>query len=132
MLQKTEINNRMWVWCVDCITIIWLLAFICLSVVDSEVVVFICNVIVLLALPVFIVDLVLIYKKEVNFSTFIRRRWLDVILVIPYFRIFKILKFLKMAKVLKINKFVRFKKILNRARFFRKSKRLVNRINEKL
>ena len=48
----------------------------------------------------FIIDLFLLFRNSNNFKCFLKENWLDIILLIPFFRVFKIAKFRKMGKVL--------------------------------
>ena len=85
----------------------------------------------LILLGVFIVDLGVKYRREPNLRTFLRTRWTDILMVIPYFRIFRILKLVRLLRILKtarIAKTRRFPGLKMLEGFRRKSTRLVRAV----
>lgn len=107
---------------VDIITLIWITVFLYSIIIKYYTIEFYCNIAMLLLLPVFVVDLVLIYKSEKNFKSFIQNKWLDVLLAIPYFRIFRLLK---LAKLLRFLKIIKFKKAVRYTQLAKKTTRIV-------
>ena len=67
-------------------------------------------------LAIFVADLVVKYRREGNLKSFLRHRWIDILLVMPWFRVFRLLKFIRMLRLLRIT--------LRLERLRRKSKRL--------
>ena len=108
---------RRWPLVVDSITVVWLVAFIASLISSSERTVETCELVTLCLLPVFIADLVLLFRRESDFKTFLKKRWFDVLLVIPYFRILRILRLAKFLRTLKI---LKAKKALGQNRMMKK------------
>ena len=46
-------------------------------------------------------DLGVKFYRDTDRRTFWRRRWTDILMVIPYFRIFRVLKFVRLLRFLK-------------------------------
>ena len=112
---------------VDFATVIWLVIFV-IGLTASTLIP--ANV-QLVLLAVFVVDLGVKYRREPNLRTFLRRRWTDILMVIPYFRIFRILKFVRLLRILKtarIAKARRFPGLKMLEGFRRKSTRLVRAV----
>lgn len=120
-------NLKKWTHVVDASTIIWLVAFLCGLFTTGKINIY-CGYIALILLPVFICDLVIIFRQEADFKTFIKKRWFDILLVIPYFRIFRILR---LARVLKIMRITKMKRTLGLTRFTKKCKRVVRVVSQK-
>ena len=118
-------KDKVWIRIVDAVTVVWLSAFITGWFSSSALVQSRCTLVTLWLLPVFVCDLIVLFRKEDDFKTFIRKRWFDVLLVIPYFRVFRIFR---MARVLKVLKLLKLRKALGLTRFTKKSKRAVNAV----
>lgn len=118
---------KKWARLVDASTIVWIVAFL-LGLFTTDTVKAYCGYITLFLLPVFICDLILIFRQEKHFKTFIKNRWFDVLLVIPYFRIFRIFRF---ARALKILRITRLKRILGVTKFIKKSRKIARISNRK-
>ena len=92
-----RMNTMLWDRFVDFVTVIWLviffIGFVAPTLVSSNV--------QLLLLTVFVVDLGVKYRRKPNLSTFLKRRWTDILMVIPYFRIFRIFKLVRLLRILK-------------------------------
>ena len=114
-------KEEKWTALVDLITIFWLALFITGLISTNEIIKERCGLATLCLLPVFVLDLVVLFRKEDNFKTFLKKRWFDVLLVIPYFRVFRLFR---MARLLKVLKLLKLKKFLNFTRFSKKSKRV--------
>ncbi len=93
----------MWDRFVDLVTILWLGIFFA-NIVQPGL---IPTTIELGLLGVFVVDLVVKARAEPNFTTFLRKRWTDILMVIPYFRIFRILRFTRLLRILRTTRIVR-------------------------
>jgi hypothetical protein len=52
-------------------------------------------------LGVFIIDLVVIFKKDKSFKKFIVHNWLDIVAVIPFGSVFRVTKVVRLARILK-------------------------------
>ncbi len=101
-----------WDYFVDIATVVWLALFVLgytnqLAVPDL---------ILQTMLAIFVADLVVKYRREGNLKSFLRHRWIDILLVIPWFRAFRFLRFIRMFRLLRIG--------LQFERLRRKSKRL--------
>ena len=103
-----------WDFFVDFVTIVWLTLFIMGLTNTTD----IPDLAVNLMLVVFVADLVVKYRREPDLRTFLRRRWIDILLVIPWFRPFRILRFVRVLRLLRI--------VLQAERFRRKMMRLVS------
>ena len=112
---------RYWNHFVDLITIVWLSAFmVSLSgsdlgfiMVDSNVL-FLADTITLFALPIFIIDLVIKFYYFGHSKSFFKKHWVSIIMVIPYFRIFKILRLVKVVGLVKFSRIPQaMKSVLN-------------------
>jgi len=112
---------RYWNHFVDLATIIWLAAFMIsllgsdlgFIIVDSNVL-FLADTITLFALPIFIIDLVIKFYYFGHSKSFFKKHWVSIILVIPYFRIFKILRLVKVVGLVKFSRIPQaMKSVLN-------------------
>ncbi len=116
----------MWDRFVDLVTILWLGIFFA-NIVQPGL---IPTTIELGLLGVFVVDLVVKARAEPNFTTFLRKRWTDILMVIPYFRIFRILRFTRLLRILRaarIARVGRFPGVKFLETFRRKVGRVINR-----
>ena len=123
----TDEDSTRWDHFVDLVTVLWLVIFSAniyqpgLIPVSIE----------LGLLSVFIADLVIKARAEPNLSTFLRKRWTDILMVIPYFRIFRVLRFTRLlricrtARITRVGKFPGLK-LLEACR--RKVSRMIKRL----
>jgi len=112
---------------IDLATVIWLALFI-VGLVSSAL---IPGNVQLVLLAVFVADLGVKFHTDPDKRTFLRRRWTDILMVIPYFRIFRILKFVRLLRFLKtvrIAKAGRFPGIKMVEALRRKSKTVVRAV----
>ena len=100
-----------WSKLVDKITILWLIIFI-IGFFTTGNISYICEILNLIILLVFLADLVIVYKYSRNLKDFLKGHWFDIIMVIPYLRVFRIFK---IFKVLRIYKTIRIIKLINSA-----------------
>jgi hypothetical protein len=63
---------------------------------------------------VYVVDLVVIARRSYSVREFFRRAWLDLLLLIPFFRIFRMGRVARFFRVKKLARVVRKKRILSR------------------
>ncbi len=101
-----------WDYFVDIATVVWLTLFVLgytnqLAVPDL---------IIQSMLAIFVADLVVKYRREGNLKSFLRHRWTDIVLVMPWFRVFRLLTFIRMLRLPRI--------AVQLERLRRKSKRL--------
>lgn len=89
-----------WSQFVDFVTIAWLFLFF-IGIVTTGYLSDICGIINLMLLSVFMMDLVFICRRSKSFSQFFKKHWFDVLLVIPFFRIFRAAKMLRGVKAVK-------------------------------
>lgn len=111
-------NRKKWSNFVDIVTIIWLIIFI-IGFFTSEQITHYCNILNMAILIVFITDLVILFIYFENRKKFIRKHWLDILMVIPYlriFRIFRIFRVLKFTRVLKTARTIKIAKHITKSR----------------
>jgi len=118
-------KSTLWTTAVDATTVVWIGLFVTSFVVTGQETRDLCGIVMLSLLPVFVADLVFLYRKERDFKSFILKRWFDVLLVIPYFRIFRVLRFARLLKVLRL---MSAKKALGATRFMKKSRRTASAV----
>jgi voltage-gated potassium channel len=121
-MHLSSVRVTAWTVFVDVITILWLAVFVIGLITANESIADRCDLISLLLLPVFVIDLYFLFKQADNFLGFVIKRWFDIILVIPYFRIFRILKFARLLRALKI---IKMNRVLGFMRTTKKSQRVV-------
>ena len=120
----------MWDRFVDFITVVWLTVFF-VGIANPGLTP---DYLELGLLSVFVLDLVVKYRREPNIKTFVRKRWVDILMVIPYFRIFRMLKLFRLIRVLKAAKVFRVRKFPGLKvieAFRRKSLRIVNQLRSR-
>ena len=92
-LQKAVLWDRF----IDLVTIVWLglfiIGFVNATLIPAN--------IALMLIAVFVLDLVVKYRRVSNLRTFLRRHWTYVLMVIPYFRILRVLRFGRLLRVLR-------------------------------
>ena len=121
-------RKRNWIIFVDVVTVIWLIVFFVGLLKSDPRVTRYCNIINLVILPVFLVDLFFIYRETSNLRVFLKTKWLDILLVIPYFRIFRLLRF---ARVIKFMKLIRFGRVARSTKAVKKLNRTVETLERK-
>lgn len=123
---------RYWNRFVDVISIIWVIAFtISFLASDLGVIIIDINMVYLIdnftffILPVFVVDLMVKYYLLGHSRTFFRKHWISILLVIPYFRVFKMLSFIKFINITKLIQITQVTKpILNMIKVIHKTSKL--------
>jgi len=90
-----------WSRLVDIVTIIWLIIFI-LGFFASPALADALRMANITILSVFVVDLWVSYRKVRSLPIFLKRHWLDILMVIPYFRIFRVARILRLARFIRI------------------------------
>jgi len=108
MLKKWQIT-------VDIVTFIWLITFLFSLFTKGETKQYLEYTSYAICI-LFIIDLIVIYKLSKSIKYFLKNHWFDILLAIPFFRIFR---FAKIGKLLRVNKSL---KSLNRVR---KSNRII-------
>lgn len=116
---------KTWTIFVDVVTILWLTVFAVGLITPSEIIADRCNFISLLLLPVFVANLYILFRQADNFRLFIKQRWLDILIVIPYFRLFRVLSFARVIRALKLIKMAR---LLGITRAVKKTQRTANMV----
>jgi voltage-gated potassium channel len=119
------VKEKNWAIFVDVVTINWLVVFAVGLFTSNEVTADQCEFITLLLLPVFVIDLFILLKRADNYQTFIKQHWFDILIVIPYFRVFRLLKF---AKVLRALRLIKFARLLGITRAVKKTKRVTKMV----
>jgi len=80
----------------DVVTVIWVITlFLAFSPVHEEG----ANMLSEWLLPVFALEFIHLYRKAGSFKKFLGKHWLGLILVFPWFRIFKVVGLLKVARI---------------------------------
>jgi len=132
---------------VDIVAIIWLGVFV-YGLVFPEYT-YITDSINLGLLPVFIADLVVAYRRVGNLRLFVRKKWLDIIVAIPYFMILRLFRFLRILRVSRTVKAVKTVRVVGKStktqvsvttllphiqktiKAFKKTKRIIRKIKRK-
>ena len=130
MLCKNKMKKKIWKKLVDITTIVWISIFLLGFFMKDARINQICNQFIFFLLPVFILDLYYLYKETGKIRKFFREKWLDILLVIPYFRIFRIFRILRFAKMLKLIKLFKLAKARKTMIFVKKSKRTINLVKD--
>lgn len=92
-----------WTRVVDIATLVWLGVFVAGFLVKGRAAE-VCNYVNIALLGVFVADLGVIYKTSENWRRFLKQHWLDILMVIPYLRVFRIFRIFKLARFLRIAK----------------------------
>lgn len=103
---------------VDLVTIVWLALFILGLTNQTNAP----DILLQVMLVVFVADLWVKYRREGSLKRFVRYRWIDILLVIPWFRAFRFLKFIRLLRL--------FRVALQLERLRRKSLRLILRVKD--
>ena len=90
--------------------IIWLGLFATTFFVSEELI-FQLEFILLILLTVFVVDLIILYRKSKNLKDFFKTYWLDILMVIPYLRVIRIFRLLRVLKVMRASRVVKILKV---------------------
>jgi voltage-gated potassium channel len=104
-MQKT------WQTFIDLVTVVWL------SVFGASLAGFASGWIKAVSLAiagVFVVDLVVIFRQSAGVRDFLRRAWLDLLLLIPFFRIFRVGRIARAFRLKRLARMIRRKKSLSR------------------
>jgi hypothetical protein len=83
---------------VDVVTAVWLIIFGLSFIPEYESV---CSILLLVLIPFFIADLAIRYSRVSNLKIFVRKHWIDIIVVIPYLRILRVARIVKATKAVK-------------------------------
>ena len=102
-----------WDYFVDVVTVVWLILFTLGLTNQADTPDLAMN----LMLVVFLAGLVVKYRREPDLKTFLTKRWIDILLVMPWFRAFRFLKSIRFLRLLRI--------VLQAERFRRKAFRLL-------
>jgi len=90
-----------WTRVVDVVTIIWLAIFI-FGFFVSPALADTLRMVNIAILSVFVADLWVSYRKVRSVSVFAKKHWLDILMVIPYFRIFRVARILRLIRFARI------------------------------
>ncbi len=118
LVQEETVSSsesiRYWSHFVDAVSLIWLGAFTTSLVTYyteivtvSPSVLFVTDAITLFTLPVFVVDLTLKYRGADHSKAFFRNHWMDILLIVPYFRVLRALSLVKMLNFLRLSRILR-------------------------
>ncbi len=112
--QAVNHHLRYWMLLVDIAAFVWLSAFIVslLSYLDvfanvAPRILEVTDTITLLVLPLFAADLTLKYRLSKSPKKFLKKHWMSLIILLPYFRIFKVLSVLHVAGFARLGKIPR-------------------------
>ncbi len=102
---------RFWNHFVDVISVIWVIAFI-ISLLASDMgfliinsnLIFLLDTVTLFLLPIFFFDLIIKYYLTGHSRTFLKKHWMSILLVIPYFRVLKMLSFIRFIRIVQLSK----------------------------
>lgn len=98
-----------WSKIVDVVTVIWLAIFI-FGFFVSPSLAHILRMVNIAILSVFLADLWVSYRKVRSISIFVKQHWFDILMVIPYLRVFRIARILRLARFTRIAKMAKVSK----------------------
>ncbi|TET47794.1 ion transporter [candidate division TA06 bacterium] len=101
--DKLTFRRQKWNRVVDVATLVWLGVFVAGFLVKGRATQ-VCGYVNIALLGVFVADLGVIYKTSENWRRFIKQHWLDILMVIPYLRVFRIFRIFRLARFLRIAK----------------------------
>jgi len=87
-----------WQTVIDTATVIWLALLVVSLFYNVECI----NVLLFVIGLLFAAEIVIAYKHRESFSQFIRHKWLDIIMLLPMLRVFKLGKLTRLAKLTRI------------------------------
>jgi len=106
-----------WDFFVDAVIIVWLAVFI-IGELYSEYSSW-CDLVNIVLLPVFIADLIVRYRRVGSLVPFLKRHWIDILMVIPYMRFLRILRLLRLVRIVRISRTAKL--IIRYGKFVKKS-----------
>ena len=120
-----QVRREKWSMFVDIVTVIWLCIFI-IGFFSTERIANVCNILNITILIVFIADLVIIYESSSDWHIFFKKHWFDILMIIPYFRVFwifrsfRVLRLIRIAKAAKIVKVAtKFSKVIKLSKAYK-------------
>lgn len=115
--------REFWKKSVDIVTVIWLISFI-LSYFVSGILKSLTNTISIFVAVFFIIDLIIIFREIGSIKIFLKQNWLDILLLIPFFRLFKVLRFAKVKRIGKIYK------LINKSKRIKKTPEMIDLLSK--
>ena len=126
-----DTDIQKWSKFVDIVTITWLCIFV-IGYFSMGKVANICNLLNIAILSVFIVDLILIYRKSDNWYNFLTKNWFNILMVVPYFRVFRIFRMFKVLRLFKFMKIIKVGKAIKITMLSHESFDLIRTIKKRL
>ena len=109
---------------VDAVTFVWLGVF-ALGIVGTRGQVL--DTVLLALLPIYVVDLVVQYRRVGSFKLFLRRHWLTILMTIPYLRVLRFARLVRALRFLRVARVGRWPGIQRVEQVRRKATRVRNR-----
>ncbi|MFQ6134927.1 MAG: hypothetical protein ACE5KU_03820, partial [Nitrososphaerales archaeon] len=105
---------KYWRLFVDAVSLIWLaafttslLAYYTEFITVSPAILYVTDAITLFTLPVFIADLALKYYRRDHSKAFFKKHWVDIISVVPYFRVLRVFSMVKILGLVRLGRIPR-------------------------
>ncbi|MBA2881822.1 hypothetical protein HNR65_002153 [Desulfosalsimonas propionicica] len=105
--------SKAWDVFVDITTLIWFVVFIIPLVSDGRGAGWVGPVMAVIG-GIYVIELVVIFRRSAGFWDFLRQAWLDLLLLIPFFRIFRVGRIARLFRLRRLARFVRNHKSLRR------------------
>jgi len=124
-----------WKLFVDLVSVVWCGSFI-FSIIDifnnliilNVELLYLADIVMMWALPIFIIDLVIKYFRYDKSIFFIKKHWIDILYVIPYFRVLRFLRIFKVLGLIRVSKVLKLVKvIINFPKALRKIVKVIRR-----
>lgn len=105
---------KYWNLFVDAMSLVWIVAFsTSLLAYDARLItmdpaiLYVTDAITIFAMPVFIADLMLKYHRSEHSKVFFKKHWLDILFVVPYFRMLRALSMVRIVGLVRLGKLPR-------------------------
>lgn len=123
VLQDNAVDSdRSWTYWksfVDLVSMIWCGAFIItfIDIFDNFIILnvellYFADIIMIFTLPIFIIDLLIKYFRYDKSSLFIKKHWIDIVYVIPYFRVLRILRIFRLIGLVRVSIIFKLSKVI--------------------
>ncbi len=98
----------------DTMSLVWiaafstsLLAYEARLITMDPAILYVTDAITIFALPIFIADLMLKYHRSEHSKAFFKKHWLDILFVVPYFRMLRALSMVRILRLVRLGKLPR-------------------------
>ena len=112
-MPRMQQISKTWDVFVDITTAMWLVVFIVSLVSDGWGAGWVGPVTMVIG-GIYIIELAVIFRRSAGLLDFLRKAWLDLLLLIPFFRIFRVGRIARLFRIRRLARFVRNHKYLRR------------------